>query len=175
MGKVMINTGRTIIALLLLAATAAFAQPLKIGYVNGSRIENESETTKLAIEQIKKEFAPREQQLQALQKQGMDTKAEFDRDADKLKPADRAAKEKRLVSLSQQFEQMQRSYAEDMEFRQREVRTRLVTEINAVITSIAEAEKFDLILQQAVFASGQIDVTDRVIKEIAKRAGAAAK
>ena len=90
-----------------------------------------------------------------------------------MKPADRAAKEKRLAALSQQFEQMQRSYSEDMEFRQREARSRLISEIGAVINAIAEAEKFDLVLQQAIFASTQIDLTDRVMKELAKRPPAA--
>ena len=156
----------------IIAALLALAQPLKIGVVDGGRVEGESELTKRAIEQLKKEFAPREQQLQDLQKQGLDLKAEVERDGDKMKPADRAVKEKRLVALSQQFEQMQRSYAEDMEFRQREVRLRIVGEITAVINSIAEAEKFDLILQQAIYASGQIDLTDRVIQEMAKRAAA---
>ena len=110
-----------------------------------------------------------------MQKQGMELKAEYDRDGAKMKPAEAQAKEKRLAALSQQFEQQQRSYAEDMEFRQREVRAKLVTEINAVINAIAEAEKFDLILQQAIYASGQIDLTDRVIKEIAKRSGSGAR
>ena len=164
-----------LLSLILLTAAAANAQPLKIGFIDGFRIENESEATKRAIEQIKKEFAPREQQLQAMQKQGMELKAEFDRDGAKMKPAEAQAKEKRLAALSQQFEQQQRSYAEDMEFRQREVRAKLVTEINAVINAIAEAEKFDLILQQAIYASGQIDLTDRVIKEIAKRTGSGAR
>lgn len=90
-----------------------------------------------------------------------------------MKPADRQAKERRLATLSQQFEQMQRSYAEDMEFRQREARGRLVVEINKVLDAIADAEKFDLIVQQAIFASNAIDLTDRVIKELAKRTAAA--
>ena len=164
---------RIIVALLFLTAASAMAQPLKIGFINAFRIEAESETTKRVIEQIKKEFAPREQQLQALQKQGVDLRTELEREADKMKPADRAAKEKRLAALSQQFEQMQRSYGEDMEFRQREARGRLISEIGAVINAIAEAEKFDLVLQQAIYASTQIDLTDRVIKELAKRPPAA--
>jgi len=163
----------SVLALLLLVAASAIAQPLKIGFINGVRVESESELTKQAIEQLKKEFASREQQLQELQKQGLDLKSELERDGEKMKVADRQVKEKRLTALSQQFEQVQRSYAEDMEFRQREVRMRIVGEINVVINAIAEAEKFDLILQQAIFTTGQIDLTDRVIKEMAKRAAAA--
>ena len=160
----------------LFALTAAFAaaQPLKIGYVNGVRIERESAFSKQAIEQIKKEFAPREQQLQALQKQGVDLRGEFEKDGAKMPPADRQAREKRLAGLAQQFEQMQRSYLEDRELRERELQSRLVAEINVIIKSIAEAGKYDLIMQQAIYGSSQIDITDQVLKEMARRVGDAA-
>ena len=168
----MTNLIRIIAAAALMLSGVALAQPLKIGFVNAFRIDSESAVTKNAVEQLKKEFAPRELQLQTVQKQGIELKAELDRDGDKLKPAERAIKEKRLAALSQQFEQMQRSFTEDMEFRQREIRARLVIDINAVITKIADAEKFDLVLQQAIFASGQIDLTDRVLKEMAGQSAA---
>lgn len=155
-------------ALLLVLAGATHAQTLRIGFVNAFRIDSESAVTKNAVEQLKKEFAPRELQLQTVQKQGLDLRAEVERDADKLKPAERAIKEKRLAALSQQFEQLQRSFSEDMEFRKREIRSKLVADINTVISRIAEEEKFDLVVQQAIFASGQIDLTDRVLKEMAK-------
>ena len=167
------NLLKMVVCLLSLAAASSFAQPLKIGFINAFQIEAESEPTRLAIEQIKKEFAPREQALQTLQKQGVELRTELERDGEKMKPADRQTKERRLATLSQQFEQMQRSYAEDMEFRQREARGRLVVEINKVLDAIAEAEKFDLIVQQAIFASNAINLTDRVIKELAKRTATA--
>jgi outer membrane protein len=151
----------------------AAAQSLKIGYVNGARVESESALTKLAIEQMKKEFASRQQQLQDLQNQGSALQNELEKDGQKLPLADRQAKEKRLAALAQQFEQQQRSYVEDVETRQREFRAQVIGEINAIIKIIAEAGKFDLIVQQAIYSSQQIDITDQVLKEMAKRAGGA--
>ena len=55
----------SLIVLALMPLYAA-AQPLKIGYVNGARVEGESALTKAAIEQMKKEFGARQQQLQEL-------------------------------------------------------------------------------------------------------------
>lgn len=149
----------------------AAAQSLKIGYVNGARVESESAMTKLAIEQMKKEFASRQQQLQELQNQGTTLQNELEKDGQKMQPTDRQAKEKRLAALAQQFEQQQRSYVEDVETRQREFRAQVIGEINAIIKNIAEAGKFDLIVQQAIYSSSQIDITDQVLKEMAKRAG----
>ena len=37
------------------------------------------------------------------------------------------------------------------------------------IQQIAEAEKFDLILQEAVYISARIDITDRVLKALADK------
>jgi outer membrane protein len=158
----------TAILLVLLAAHAA-AQSLKIGYVNGFRIERESAMTKQAVEEIKKEFAAREQQLQELQKQGSDLQSELEKEGANMKPADKQAKEKRLAALAQQFEQMQRSFTEDVEVRQREAQARVLAEVNAIIKDIAEAGKFDLVVQQAVYNSAQMDITDQVLTEMAKR------
>ena len=159
--------------LALLALAPAAGQPLKVGYVNGFRIENESPLAQQAMEQIKKEFEPRQQQLQDLQKQGADLQSELDKDGATMSPSDKQAKEKRLAALAQQFQQMQRAFAEDFEARKNEARARFLAEANVVIKSIAEAGNFDLIVQQAVYSNGQIDITDQVLKEMAKRAASA--
>lgn len=162
-----------IVAVLLAFATHAAAQGLKLGYVNGLRLESESAMAKQAVEQIKKEFAAREQQLQELQKQGADLQSELEKEGARMPPADKQAKEQRLVALAQQFQQMQRSVIEELEARRREERARFFTEVNAIIKDIAEAGKFDLVVQQAIYSSSQIDITDLVLKEMAKRAAAA--
>ena len=40
---------------------------------------------------------------------------------------------------------------------------------NKVIQQIAEAEKYDLILQEAVYRSPRIDITDKVLKALADK------
>ena len=161
------------LALMMLAAQIG-AQSLKVGYVNGFRIENESAIAIQALEQLKKEFAPRERQLQELQKQGSDLQNELVKEGLAMRPADKQAKEKQLVALAQQFQQAQRSLVEDVELRKREARARFLAEASAIVKSIAEAGKFDLIVQQAIYSSSQIDITDQVLKEMAKRAGSGA-
>ena len=55
--------------LLLLGATAVVAQETRIGYIDTRRIEKESVPFVRALEAMKKEFAPREQQILDMQKQ----------------------------------------------------------------------------------------------------------
>ena|SRR5476649_2695053 len=153
----------------------AGTQPVKIGYVNVTRIESESALAKQNIEALKKEFAPREQQLAEMQKQGNDLTAELEKNAATMSAADRQVKEKRIQAMLQQYQQMQRSVLEDLEVRKRESFAGFLSEVNAIIKTIAEAGKYDLILQQAVFNSPQTDITDQVMKEIAKRSAGAGK
>jgi outer membrane protein len=88
---------------------------------------------------------------------------------------ERQAKEKRIAAMLQQYQQMQRSMAEDFEVRKRESFGGFLAEVNEIIKNIAEAGKYDLILQQAVYNSTQTDITEEVMKEIAKRSAAAGK
>ena len=158
-------------AILALSITHAAAQSLKIGFINVTRIEKESALSQQMAEELKKEFGPREQQLQALQKQGLDLRAQLEKDGEKMPPEERLAKEKNLTALAQQFEQMRRSTAEDLEMVRREKLMRLLEQANAAVKAVAEAGRFDLIVQEAVYSTTQIDITDQVLKEIAKRAG----
>ena len=163
----------SIAIVLMMLATHVAAQGLKIGYVNGFRLQSESALTAPEVEQMKKEFAAREQRLQELQKQGLELQGELEKEALTMKPADKQAKEKRLAALAQQFEQLQRSVAEDLEVRKNEARARFLAETTAIIKVIAEAGNYDLILEQAVYSSSQLDITDQVLKEMAKRAASA--
>ncbi len=151
------------------------ASSLKIGYVNVARIENESAIAKQSVEMLKKEFAPREQQLLEMQKQGNALQTELEKNAATMPAGERQAKEKRIAAMLQQYQQMQRSMVEDLEVRKRESFAGFLTEVNAVIKSIAEAGNFDLIVQQAVYNSAQTDITEQVMKEIAKRTASAGK
>jgi outer membrane protein len=61
---------------------------------------------------------------------------------------------------------MQRELREDQTLRSNEELVSLQERANKIISEIAEKEKFDLIVQEAVFASQRIDITDKVIKAL---------
>ena len=161
--------------MLALASIPVYAQQVKIGYVNVVRIESESAIAKQAAETLKREFASREQQLLEMQKQGNALQSDLEKNSATMPPAERQVKEKRFAAMAQQYQQMQRGLLEDVEARKRESFVGFQAEVTAIIKSIAEAGKFDLILQQAVYNNAQFDITDQVMKEIAKRAAAGGK
>ena len=150
------------------AATSAVssAAEFKIGFVDRERILRESGAAKRAQAKLKKEFAIRETELEKMEKQGRDLQSTLQREAMTLPEAERSAKERQLAQIERDFKRMQRELREDQTLRSNEELVSLQERANKVISEIAEKEKFDLIVQEAVFASQRIDLTDRVIKAL---------
>jgi len=156
--------------LLAVAAGAAHAVEYKIGFVNTERLFREAAPAKRAQQKLEKEFAPRDADIQRLSKQVRDLQALLDKDGATMAESDRRNKERDLVNQSRDLQRMQREVREDQNLRRNEELGSLQERANKVIREIAEAEKFDLILQDpVVFASPRIDITEKVIKALADK------
>lgn len=155
----------------LVAALPVFgnANELKVGFVNQERILRDSAPAKRSKDRLDKEFAMRKAELDRIQKQGRDLETTLQKEAVTLPEADRTAKERQLAQLTRDFQRMQREYREDLTLRQNEELAALQERANKAISEIAEKEKFDLIVQEAVYASARIDITDKVIKALADK------
>jgi len=158
---------------LMLVSVCAAAQAIKIGYVNTFRLENESVQALRALATLKQEFDPRHQKLEDLQKRVAAARDQLEKTADKMPLAERQAKERELTTMMKQADQMSVAFSEDLELRKNQERAKISEEADIVIKAIAEAGKYDLILQEATYSSHAIDITDQVLKEMAKRAGTA--
>ena len=162
----------TLIAATLLAvvAGAAHAVEYKIGFVNTERLFREAAPAKRAQQKLEKEFAPRDADIQRLSKQVRDLQALLDKDGATMAESDRRNKERDLANQSRDLQRMQREVREDQNLRRNEELGSLQERANKVIREIAEAEKFDLILQDpVVFASPRTDITEKVIKALADK------
>lgn len=150
---------------LLAAAMPAEAQ-IKIGFVDRERILRESGAAKRAQAKLKKEFATREAELEKLEKQGRELQTMLQKESVTLPEAERSARERQLAQLERDFKRLQRELREDQTLRSNEELVSLQERANKIISEIAEKEKFDLIVQEAVFASAKIDITEKVIKAL---------
>ena len=156
-------------AVLVLAfvVTAASAAEIKIGYVDVERIRRESAPAERASKQLEKEFAPRAQELQRREAQIKELQGQIEKDAVTMSESERRSKEQELSRSSVDFQRMQREYREDLNMRRNQELAALFERADKVIKQIADAEKYDLILQEAVYRSPRIDITDRVLKALA--------
>ena len=155
------------VLLLACAAAAALAQDMKIGFVDVERIRRESAPAERASKQLEKEFAPRAQELQRREAQVKTLQAQLEKDAMTLSESERRGKEQELSRMGVDFQRLQREYREDLNLRRNQELATLFERADRVIKQIADAEKFDLILQEAVFRSPRIDITERVLKALA--------
>lgn len=157
-----------ILAALLLWGAAAGAAELKIGFIDQERITRESTPAERATKQLEKEFAPRAQELQRREAQIKTLQGQLEKEAMTMSEGDRRNKEQELARLSLDFQRMQREYREDLNLRRNQELSTLFERANRVIKQIAESEKYDLIVQEAVYRNPRIDITDKVLKALAE-------
>ena len=163
---------KSLVAILLaLASFAAQAQAaeLKIGFVNTERVFREAAPAKRAQQKLEREFAARNAELAKVEKQGRDLQTELERENATMSESQRREKERQLADISRNFQRMQREIREDLNLRRNEELASVQERATRVINQIAEQEKFDLIVQEAVFASTRIDITEKVIKALANQ------
>lgn len=151
---------------LVLFSVPVSAAELKIGFLDAERINRESAPAMRASKELEREFAPRIQELQRQERQLKEAQAALEKDGMTLSETERNRREQDLARLGREFQRSQREYREDLNQRRNEKLADLFQRANRVIQQIAEAEKFDLILQEAVYRSPRIDITDKVLKAL---------
>jgi len=152
----------TVLVLGLAAATAA-AQDFKIGFVNTDRVLRDSAAARAAQTKLEQEFSRRERELETQRTQLVRDSERFEREAPTLSETQRTARQRQLVDMDRDFQRRSREFQEDLNVRKNEELQQLLERANRIIRQIAEAEKFDLIIQEAVYINPRHDITDRVI------------
>jgi outer membrane protein len=152
--------------LLALTAGGVQAQELKIGYVNSDRVLREAVPAKAAQAKLETEFSKREKDVADLASKLKTAGDKLDKDAPTLAEAERGRRQRDLVEQDREFQRKRREFQEDLSQRKNEELASVVERANKVIKQIFETEKYDLILQEAVFAGPKIDITEKVIKAL---------
>jgi outer membrane protein len=150
----------------LLLAGTAYAGDFKVGVVDTERILRESMPALKAEKKIEKEFSGRDQEIKKTIKQGKDLQSSLEKDGNTLPDTDHRNKERELSALNVNLQRLQREFREDLSLRKNEELAIVLEKANKAIQTIAETEKYDLILQEAVYRNPKIDITDKVIKNL---------
>lgn len=152
--------------LLPMAGAAASAQEFKVGIVNLDRIFREANTSKAAQAKLEQEFSKREKDIADLGVQIKAQSEKLEREAPTLSESQRNTRQRQLVEQDREFQRKRREFQEDLNSRKNEELQLVIERANRVVRSLAEAEKFDLILQEAVYVNSKHDITDKVIKAL---------
>ncbi len=154
-------------ATLLVSAAAVSAQEqLKIGYVNSDRVLRDAVPAKAAQAKLEAEFSKREKDLSDLATRLKAASDKLDKESPTLTESERTRRQRELVDQDRDLQRRRREFQEDLSQRKNEELATVVERTNRVIKQIFETEKYDLILQEAVFWSPKVDITDKVIKAL---------
>ena len=154
------------LAISLPALAASNTAGLKVGYVQIDKIMQSPASLEVG-ERLKKEFTPRNAELQRQKKLLDDKEAALDKDLMTLSEASREKRSREISEMKLNFQQKQRELAEDFELRKREERAKLQDRINRAVTTISQAEGYDLVLYgNAAYAGAKADITEKVIKAV---------
>ena len=159
-------TRHCLVLLFGLLALGAQADDFKVGFVNTDRIFREANTAKAAQAKLEQEFAKREKELNDLGTVLKNASDKFEREAPTLSESQRAQRQKALVDQDRDFQRKRREFQEDLNARKNEELQQVLDRANRVVRQVAEAEKYDVVLQEAVYINPKHDITDKVIKAL---------
>ena len=153
-------------SVIALCGLTAFAQEFKVGIVNLDRIVREASFAKAAQVKLEQEFTKREKEVAELGNQLKTLSEKLEREAPTLSESQRNTRQKQLVDQDREFQRKRREFQEDLNNRKNEELQIVIERANKVVKTLAETEKYDLIVQEAVYINPKHDITDRVIKSL---------
>ena len=148
----------------LLTSGAVLAQELKIGYVNSERVLREAAPAKAALARMEADFSKRDKDLNDQAGKLKAAADKLEKDAPTLPESERNRRQRELVEQDRDLQRKRREFQEDLNQRRNEELAAVVERANRAIKQIFDSEKYDLILQEVVFASPRVDITEKVIR-----------
>ncbi|CAN1528157.1 HlpA Outer membrane protein [Burkholderiaceae bacterium] len=149
-----------------LAAFSIQAEEIRIGFINTDRIFKEANTAKQAQAKLEQEFAKRDKDLIEFGNNLKSSAEKFEREAPTLSESQRLSRQKQLGEQDRDLQRKRREFQEELNARKNEEFQQVLERANRVIKQVAETEKFDLVLQEAVYINPKHDITDKVLKVI---------
>ncbi len=147
-------------------STLAQAQEFRIGFVNTDRIFREANTAKAAQIKLEAEFSKREKEIVDSGNTLKTASEKFEKDAPTMAESQRNTRQKQLVEQDRDFQRKRREFQEDLNTRKNEELQAVLERANRIVKQVAEQEKYDVVLQEAVYFNPKHDITDKVIKAL---------
>jgi outer membrane protein len=151
---------------LLASVSVAAAQEIKVGLVNSERILREAQLARTAEQRLEAEFAKRDKEMQDLGTRLRTLAEKLEKESAVLSESERGRRQREVAELDRDLQRKQREFREDLNQRRNEEMAQIQERAQRIIRQIAEAEKFDLIVQEAIYFSARIDITERVIRAL---------
>jgi len=167
--KQFVSRSLMVVALCSAAVAAPWAQAqdgTRIGFVNTDRMLREATPAKAAQTKLEQEFSRREKEIDDAGSALKTASERFEREAPTMNDTQRNSRQRQLMEQDREFQRRRREFQEDLNARKQEELQHILDRANRVVKQVAEAEKYDVILQEAVYVNPRLDITDKVIKAL---------
>lgn len=153
--------------LVVVFATPAAAQELKVGVVNVPLLMDRAPQTKAAMDALEEEFAPRQREILAKQKEYQDLSEKVQRDVAVMGETERRNAERDMRELQREVQRLQTEFREDLNLRRNEELGNLQRALLKEVQDYAQTSGFDLIVGDGVlYASNAINITELVLRAV---------
>jgi outer membrane protein len=150
------------------------ASSARIAFVNTDRLLHESAPAKAAQTRLEQEFSKREKDISDADAALKAASGRFQRDLPTLSDSQRQQRQRQLSEMDRDLQRKRGEFQDDLNARKQEELQQILERANKVVKQIAESERYDVILQEAVYANPRLDITDKVIKALNSQAPAPA-
>ncbi len=170
MTKKLIAQSRWMVLIICLFSVSFAWAGQKIAFVNQAKLLQKAPQAEAARSKLQKEFAKRDKALVSLQKKIQSNTEKLQKDAAILSVTELNKLKRKITLLRRDLERDKAAFKEDLSIRQNEELVKLQKSVLKSIKTIAEQEKYDLIISEGViYASKQIDVTDKILAQLKKQ------
>ena len=143
------------------------AADIKVGFVDVSRVLDQSPQAEEARERIQAEFAPIDQELLRLQRDVRALEEQLVRDGAVMAGEERMRLEREVLSRKRDLRRSQEEFREDLNLRRNQELQKLQRQVVLAIRAMAKSESYDLVLSDGVlFASERVDITGTVLERL---------
>jgi outer membrane protein len=169
--------GFMVVSTLALLAPVGIAQAqVKIGFVNVPRLLEEAPQAKVAMQALQDEFAPRQREILAQQKELKTKEEKLQRDGAVMAENERRNAEKELRDLQRELQRKQNEFVEDLNLRRNEELNKLQRSLLSEVQAYAKAQNYDLVVGEGVlYRAEAIDITAQVLAALQSRANSGSK
>jgi outer membrane protein len=160
----------TLAVLAFVAPLAAQAQtPLKIAVVIVPRLLEEAPQAKASMQALQEEFAPRQREMVAQQKDLKGKEEKLQRDGAVMAENERRNAEKDLRDGQRELQRKQSEYVEDLNLRRNEELGKLQRSLLQEVQAFARTSGYDLVVSDVLYANESIDITAQVLAALQQR------
>jgi outer membrane protein len=150
-----------------LSSASIQAADLKVGFVNVSKVLDQAPQAQSASRRIEKEFAPRDRDLVAQQKDMRAMEDRLVKNGAVMSATERERQSAEIRKLRREIRTSQGEFREDLNLARSREMTKLQRRVVKVIKDLAKAEKYDLIIGEGViYAGDKVNITSKILAKL---------